>query len=101
MCLALTEKKIRALILIAPFSSISTLLETYKLGERELSCKTLVFYVLTGTIISGNVIPLVAPFKRFPWFFGRLLSLLRTKFDTNSIIRVRVATPSFFSLSQT
>ena len=38
MYLPLTEKKIRALILIAPFSSISTLLETYKLGERELSC---------------------------------------------------------------
>ncbi|GAA6020554.1 hypothetical protein JCM11491_000794 [Sporobolomyces phaffii] len=56
---------IRSLILIAPFSSIATLLETYKLG---------------------NVIPLVSPLRGFPWLFNRLLELLRTKFDTKSII---------------
>ncbi|GAA5981631.1 hypothetical protein JCM5350_008056 [Sporobolomyces pararoseus] len=58
-------KKLKALILVAPFSSISTLLETYKLG---------------------NWIPLVSPLKRFPWLFNRLLKLLRTRFDTKSII---------------
>ncbi|GAA5895445.1 alpha/beta hydrolase [Sporobolomyces salmoneus] len=58
-------KKVKGLILVAPFSSIATLLETYKLG---------------------NVIPLVSPLTRFPWLFKRLLSLLRTKLDTKSII---------------
>ncbi|GAA5956987.1 hypothetical protein JCM3765_006661 [Sporobolomyces pararoseus] len=58
-------RKLKALVLVAPFSSISTLLETYKLG---------------------NVIPLVSPLKRFPWLFEKLLKLLRTRFDTKAVI---------------
>ncbi|GAA5863018.1 hypothetical protein JCM5353_008352, partial [Sporobolomyces roseus] len=63
--------KARALILVAPFSSIATLLETYKLG---------------------NCIPLISPLRRFPWLFNKLIKLLRTKFDTKSIIS-RITSP--------
>ncbi|GAA5933282.1 alpha/beta hydrolase [Sporobolomyces koalae] len=56
---------LRSLVLIAPFSSIAALLETYKLGQ---------------------VIPLVSPLRRFPWLFNQLLSFLRSRFDTRSVI---------------
>jgi abhydrolase domain-containing protein 12 len=59
----------RALVLVAPFSSISSLLETYKLF---------------------NHIPLLGPFKRFPWLVQTFLKVVRTKFETKSIIRVRL-----------
>ncbi|GAA6059758.1 hypothetical protein JCM10212_001966 [Sporobolomyces blumeae] len=56
---------IRALVLIAPFSSIATLLETYKLAKY---------------------IPLVSPLKAIPWLFTRLLGSLRTRLDSGSVI---------------
>ncbi|GAA5839518.1 hypothetical protein JCM9279_005966 [Rhodotorula babjevae] len=55
----------RALVLVAPFSSIPTLLETYRLG---------------------NVIPLLPPLRRFPRLLDSLLALLKTRFDTHAII---------------
>ncbi|GAA6028819.1 hypothetical protein JCM8097_007410 [Rhodosporidiobolus ruineniae] len=59
----------RALILVAPFSSIASLLETYRLG---------------------NVIPILSPLRKFPWLLNSFLRLLKTKFDTKSLIeRVR------------
>lgn len=58
----------RALILVAPFSSVASLLETYKLG---------------------NYIPILSPLQRFPRLLEGLLRLLRTRFDTRSVIEVR------------
>ncbi|BGP33251.1 hypothetical protein JCM10296v2_005045 [Rhodotorula toruloides] len=55
----------RALILVAPFSSVASLLETYKLG---------------------NYIPILSPLQRFPRLLEGLLRLLRTRFDTRSVI---------------
>ncbi|BGP25704.1 hypothetical protein JCM10295v2_004637 [Rhodotorula toruloides] len=55
----------RALILVAPFSSVASLLETYKLG---------------------NYIPILSPLQRFPRLLDGLLRLLRTRFDTRSVI---------------
>ncbi|GAA5864803.1 hypothetical protein JCM8547_009237 [Rhodosporidiobolus lusitaniae] len=55
----------RAVVLVAPFSSISALLETYKLG---------------------NFIPILSPLKRFPWLLNAFLQLLRTKFDTQNVL---------------
>ncbi|GAA6006833.1 alpha/beta hydrolase [Rhodotorula paludigena] len=55
----------RSLILVAPFSSIATLLETYRLG---------------------NFIPILSPLRNFPWLLDALLQLLKTRFDTKNII---------------
>ncbi|POY75292.1 hypothetical protein BMF94_1663 [Rhodotorula taiwanensis] len=55
----------KALILVAPFSSIASLLETYKLG---------------------NIIPLLSPLRVFPSVLDRLLQLLKTRFDTRGVI---------------
>ncbi|GAA5905711.1 hypothetical protein JCM8208_000872 [Rhodotorula glutinis] len=55
----------RALVLVAPFSSIPTLLETYRLG---------------------NLIPILSPLRRFPRLLDSLLALLKTRFDTHAII---------------
>ncbi|TNY24338.1 Alpha/Beta hydrolase protein [Rhodotorula diobovata] len=55
----------RALVLVAPFSSIPTLLETYRLG---------------------NFIPLLSPLRRIPWLLDALLQLLKTRFNTKDII---------------
>ncbi|GAA6011852.1 hypothetical protein JCM10207_004266 [Rhodosporidiobolus poonsookiae] len=55
----------RALILVAPFSSIAALLETYRLG---------------------NFIPILSPLRNFPWLLNAFLQLLRTKFNTHSVI---------------
>jgi hypothetical protein len=58
----------RALILVAPFSSIPSLLETYKLA---------------------GFIPVLAPFRPIPGVLNAFLNLvLKTKFDTLSLIQV-------------
>ncbi|GAA5822318.1 hypothetical protein JCM3770_001569 [Rhodotorula araucariae] len=61
----------RALILVAPFSSIPTLLETYRLG---------------------NFIPILSPLRTFPWLLNSVLQLLKTRFNTHDIIE-KVACP--------
>ncbi|BGP17580.1 hypothetical protein JCM10213_001228 [Rhodosporidiobolus nylandii] len=61
----------RALILVAPFSSISALLETYRLG---------------------NFIPILSPIRKFPWLLNAFLQLLKTKFETKSVIE-KIASP--------
>ncbi|GAA5889502.1 hypothetical protein JCM6882_007052 [Rhodosporidiobolus microsporus] len=61
----------RAVILVAPFSSIASLLETYRLG---------------------NVIPILSPLRNFPWLLNTFLKLLRTKFDSKSVIE-KIASP--------
>ncbi|KAK4047409.1 hypothetical protein OIV83_005456 [Microbotryomycetes sp. JL201] len=55
-----------ALVLVAPFSSIGALLETYRLF---------------------NVLPILAPFKVFPWLLNAALTMLHTRFDTKGVIR--------------
>ncbi|KPV74471.1 uncharacterized protein RHOBADRAFT_54287 [Rhodotorula graminis WP1] len=55
----------RALVLVAPFSSIPTLLETYRLG---------------------NLIPILSPLRHFPRVLDSLLALLKTRFDTHAVI---------------
>ncbi|GAA5827343.1 hypothetical protein JCM11251_003774 [Rhodosporidiobolus azoricus] len=55
----------RAVILVAPFSSIASLLETYRLG---------------------NLLPILSPLRNFPWLLNKFLKLLRTKFDSQSVI---------------
>lgn len=55
----------RAVILVAPFSSIAALLETYKLG---------------------SVIPLLSPLRIVPGLLESVLRLLRTRFDTRGVI---------------
>ncbi|GAA5866996.1 hypothetical protein JCM3774_003750 [Rhodotorula dairenensis] len=56
----------RAVILVAPFSSIAALLETYKLG---------------------SVVPLLSPLRVVPGLLDRVLrSVLRTRFDTRGVI---------------
>lgn len=67
----------RALILVAPFSSIPDLLSTYKLG---------------------SVLPILAPIKSIPGAMGLFLSVLKTRFDTQSLIQVRLP-PFSFSFS--
>ncbi|KAK4055878.1 hypothetical protein OIO90_003135 [Microbotryomycetes sp. JL221] len=55
------------LILVAPFSSLGALLETYRLF---------------------NVLPLMAPLKPIPWLLNALITrMLKTRFDTQSLIR--------------
>ncbi|GAA5987334.1 hypothetical protein JCM10908_001913 [Rhodotorula pacifica] len=55
----------KAVILVAPFSSIAALLETYKLG---------------------NFIPLLSPLRIIPGLLDSVLRLLRTRFDTRGVI---------------
>ncbi|CEQ41221.1 SPOSA6832_02911 [Sporobolomyces salmonicolor] len=61
----------RAVILVAPFSSIASLLETYRLG---------------------NIIPILSPLRPFPWLLNALLGFLRTRFDTKNVIE-KIASP--------
>ncbi|GAA5982462.1 hypothetical protein JCM11641_006123 [Rhodosporidiobolus odoratus] len=61
----------RAVILVAPFSSLASLLETYRLG---------------------NFVPILSPLRRFPWLLNTFLQLLKTKFDTKSVIE-RISSP--------
>ncbi|KAI5475136.1 sulfur metabolite repression control protein [Pseudohyphozyma bogoriensis] len=56
----------RALILVAPFSSIASLLTSYKLF---------------------NHIPILGPFKAFPPILNFFFKAVKTKFDTRSVIR--------------
>ncbi|ORY65616.1 Alpha/Beta hydrolase protein [Leucosporidium creatinivorum] len=55
----------KGLILVAPFSSVGALLETYKLF---------------------NTIPILSPLKSIPWMMKAFLNLLHTKFDTKGVI---------------
>ncbi|KAM0786422.1 hypothetical protein ACM66B_001887 [Microbotryomycetes sp. NB124-2] len=55
-----------ALVLVAPFSSIGALLETYRLF---------------------NLVPILAPLRALPWLLNALLTMLHTRFDTKSVIR--------------
>ncbi|SCV74905.1 BQ2448_7934 [Microbotryum intermedium] len=54
-----------ALILVAPFSSVSDLLSTYRLG---------------------NFIPILSPLNSLPFLMTTFLRLLKTKFDTSKVI---------------
>ncbi|KAK4698839.1 hypothetical protein P7C70_g7430, partial [Phenoliferia sp. Uapishka_3] len=67
LCAELGDEGItpRSMILVAPFSSLPSLLETYKLG---------------------NLIPVLAPFRTFPWLLKTVLRVLNTRFDTRAII---------------
>ena len=58
----------KGLVLVAPFSSIGTLLETYKLF---------------------NLVPVLKPLKIAPWLMSQFHRFLWTKFDTKSVIQVR------------
>lgn len=57
----------KGLILVAPFSSVGALLETYKLF---------------------NMVPILSPLKSIPWAMKAFLNLLHTKFDTKGVIHV-------------
>ncbi|BGP41252.1 hypothetical protein JCM10450v2_005292 [Rhodotorula kratochvilovae] len=61
----------RALVLVAPFSSIPSLLKTYRLG---------------------NFIPILSPLRTFPWLLNAVLQLLKTRFNTQDIIE-KIACP--------
>lgn len=61
-----TGTSIRALVLIAPFSSIPSLIETYRLG---------------------GVFPILAPFASMHFLVKQFLRVLRTKFDTLASIK--------------
>lgn len=77
----------RSLILVAPFSSIATLLETYRLGT--LRCQAVARASTDLALLSGNFIPILSPLRNFPWLLDALLRLLSTRFDTKNIIEVR------------
>lgn len=57
----------RAVVLVAPFTSIPELLETYKLG---------------------SILPILVPFKSIPGAVKLFLKVLRTSFDSISLIQV-------------
>lgn len=59
----------KSLILVAPFSSIGALLETYKLF---------------------NWLPVLSPLRAVPWLMTQFHRFLWTKFDTKGIIQVRL-----------
>ncbi|SCZ87847.1 BZ3500_MvSof-1268-A1-R1_Chr2-3g05315 [Microbotryum saponariae] len=54
-----------ALVLVSPFSSVSDLLSTYRLG---------------------NFIPVLSPLNSFPSLMTTFISLLKTRFDTSKVI---------------
>ena len=81
----------RALVLVAPFSSIPTLLETYRLGASLSSSlldrlDPLRALQLTLLDLTGNLIPILSPLRHFPRLLDSLLALLKTRFDTHAII---------------
>lgn len=55
------------LVLVAPFSSLGALLETYRLF---------------------NVVPLFSPLRTVPWLLNAFMGLLRARFDTKAVIHV-------------
>ncbi|CEL60407.1 Monoacylglycerol lipase ABHD12 OS=Danio rerio GN=abhd12 PE=2 SV=1 [Rhizoctonia solani AG-1 IB] len=55
----------RGMVLLAPYSSIATLLETYNLGGK---------------------LPILQPLQKFRFVFGFVLKFLRHRFDTLSVI---------------
>lgn len=89
--LAAAEIQPHALILVAPFSSISHLLE----GEISSgSCRTSEMlcadHVIRSDYRLGNVIPVLSPLKGTP-LLNLFLRFLHTKFDSKSVIHVGVA----------